>query len=194
MAVDESGSEDSEAADRPESSNDSAFQIKELSIQMWFRKWAASGNLISVVTDLVPLESFAAERPERATTVPQSLRLPARLGSTCPGGRQTHPAWIRVPESHLPTQGGRAGMQACWHCMEETSASALQPLSTQTQLCCRDLTRQTQRRQPPFLFSQSHSLSTPRLYHIFLIFTTPSGDLTADSNLISPQPFRGNQR
>lgn len=44
MAVNGSGSEASEAADRPESSSDGALQIKELSVQLWFMKWAASGN------------------------------------------------------------------------------------------------------------------------------------------------------
>lgn len=191
MAVNGSGSEESEAADRPESSNNSAFQIKELSIQMWFRKWAACGNLISVVTDLVPLESFAAERPERATTVPvpaspcvclHAWEVPAQEA-----GRPTPHGSGYLSPTCLPKVGG----QACWHCMEETSASALQPLSTQAQLCCRDLTRQTQRRQPPFLFSQSHS-SQHRVFTTFPSYSQLRLEISLQIPISSPlSPFAG---
>jgi hypothetical protein len=145
--VNESGSEASEAADRPENSSDGVLPIKEPSVQMWFRKWAASGNCSGAVG---VVRSGTARTGDYGPCV-----LPARLGTTCPGGRQTHPAGIRVPGSHLPT---------------------CNLFPSKAQLCCRDLTRQTQRLQPPFPFSQSHSLSTPRLDHIPLLTTIPLGD------------------
>lgn len=163
------------------------WQIKESSS----RCGPGSGPL--AVTHLVPLESFAAERPERGNYGPcistcapgweltQAVEGPTLQGSGCPG-----PSF----------PGGRAGMQACRHVGSAWKEPAPLPCNlfpSKPSFAAAILTRQTKRRQPPFLFSQSHSQH--RVFTALPLLTTiPVGDIVVNCNLLSSQPFLGNQQ